>query len=496
MSAADYLQFVQAHQQHPLSASVAATNSITPSVDSSTLVTPDPAPPDLEAHATERPPPGDLHHVLGNRKPPSSSTSSDEITLNSKRYWCISMHEQVVYDVSNHKASKHGSLVDHGANGGLAGSDVRIINKDVVPCLVDVSGIDSHQVTNLPIITVGGVVPSQCGPVIAIMHQYAYMGSGKTIHSSGQLEWFKNDVNDKSLHVPGGLQRITTNDGYVHPLTIRNGLPYVSIRPFTDHEWDTLPHVVWTSDVEWDPSVLDCTIDDEPTWYDAISDLEGGILQSPFDEFGHHSYCSADLHFFDVGEEVDLDEVVDEVVSAHDSKQLIFSHEHQIQSNPHQTKKKAPNYEALRPFFLYATADVIKRTFHATTQYARSAMGGIHLKNTYHSPFPALNVHRRKEAVATDTVYADEPAIDNGCTAAQLFIGHDSLVADAYPLKTEKQFVNTLEDNIRKRGAMDKLISDRAQVEVSKRVQDILRAYHIDDWQSEPHYQHQNMAER
>ena len=84
MSAADYLQFVQAHQQHPLTAPVTATNTITPSVDSSALVTPDPAPPDLEAHATERPPPGDLHHVLGNRKPSSSSTSSDEITLNGK----------------------------------------------------------------------------------------------------------------------------------------------------------------------------------------------------------------------------------------------------------------------------------------------------------------------------------------------------------------------------------------------------------------------------
>ena len=76
-------------------------------------------------------------------------------------------------------------------------------------------------------------------------------------------------------------------------------------------------------------------------------------------------------------------------------------------------------------------------------------------------------MHRRHEAVATDTVYSDEPAIDNGCTAAQIFIGRDSMVADAYPLKTEKQFVNTLEDNICKFGAMDKLISDRAQVEIS-----------------------------
>jgi hypothetical protein len=29
------------------------------------------------------------------------------------------------------------------------------------------------------------------------------------------------------------------------------------------------------------------------------------------------------------------------------------------------------------------------------------------------------------------------------------------LVADAYGLKTDKDFVNTFEDNIRKRGAMD-----------------------------------------
>ena len=34
---------------------------------------------------------------------------------------------------------------------------------------------------------------------------------------------------------------------------------------------------------------------------------------------------------------------------------------------------------------------------------------------------------------------------------------------------------------------MSKLISDRAQVKISKRVQDILRALFIDNWQSEPH---------
>ena len=43
---------------------------------------------------------------------------------------------------------------------------------------------------------------------------------------------------------------------------------------------------------------------------------------------------------------------------------------------------------------------------------------------------------------------------------------------------------------------MPKLINDRAQVEVSNKVQDILRNYLIKDWQSEPHNQHLNAAER
>ena len=82
------------------------------------------------------------------------------------------------------------------------------------------SVVFSHEVRDLPIVSVGGVVQSQYGLVIAIMHQYVLLGERKTIHSCGQLEWYKNDVNDKSLKV-GGLQRITTNDGYVHPLTLK-----------------------------------------------------------------------------------------------------------------------------------------------------------------------------------------------------------------------------------------------------------------------------------
>jgi hypothetical protein len=55
-------------------------------------------------------------------------------------------------------------------------------------------------------------------------------------------------------------------------------------------------------------------------------------------------------------------------------------------------------------------------------------------------------VKRRNEPVATDTVFSNTPVVDYGVTAAQIFVGLESLVADVYGLKTDKEFINTLED--------------------------------------------------
>jgi hypothetical protein len=116
------------------------------------------------------------------------------------------------------------------------------------------------------------------------------------------------------------------------------------------------------------------------------------------------------------------------------------------------------------------------------------------LKKHYKKPFPALNVHCREEALATNTVYSDVYAVDSGVTIAQLFVGLTSTVCDVYPLKTEKAFVNTLQDVIQRCGAPSNLVSNRAQVEISGRIKDILRSLIIGDWQSEPHQQHQNQV--
>jgi len=71
-------------------------------------------------------------------------------------------------------------------------------------------------------------------------------------------------------------------------------------------------------------------------------------------------------------------------------------------------------------------------------------------------------------------------------------VGVESLITDVYPMKTDWQFVNTLEEQIREWGAPTKPISDQAQVEISNQVKEILGVYCVADRQSEPH---QNFAE-
>ena len=60
---------------------------------------------------------------------------------------------------------------------------------------------------------------------------------------------------------------------------------------------------------------------------------------------------------------------------------------------------------------------------------------------------------------------------------ASLAVFHLSF--DIFGMKTDAQFVNTLEDVIRKQGAMDKLITDSARGEPSQGVLNTLRALSI-----------------
>ena len=119
------------------------------------------------------------------------------------------------------------------------------------------TGIDSHEVQGLDVVQCAALVETDHGIVNLIMDEYACYGKGHNIHSSGQIEWFKNSVHDRSVQVVG-QQRICTIVGYSMPLVCRSGLMYLSLLgKSSDDDLERYPALDLTGSHEWDPSVLD-----------------------------------------------------------------------------------------------------------------------------------------------------------------------------------------------------------------------------------------------
>ena len=128
----------------------------------------------------------------------SIHTSDDDASdisnvLSVKRSRQIQVCQQYLFQHANHTNQQ---LLDHGANGGLAGSDMRVIHK--THRKTNIQGIDNHEVTGLDVVTAATLLNTSHGKVIGIFNEYAYLGKGSSIHSSGQLEWLKTNV-DKNL---------------------------------------------------------------------------------------------------------------------------------------------------------------------------------------------------------------------------------------------------------------------------------------------------------
>ena len=108
---------------------------------------------------------------------------------------------------------------------------------------------------------------------------------------------------------------------------------------------------------------------------------------------------------------------------------------------------------------------------------------------------------RLNEIVATDTFFSSVAAHDDGimghggATMAQLYVGTSSHLTAVFPMSSESQMHATLMDFIRMHGAPNMLLSD-AKTQISSKVIDILRHYHIKQHRSEPYYQNQNLAEQ
>ena len=120
-----------------------------------------------------------------------------------------------------------------------------------------VTGRDNHEIPGLVLVQCAAPVHTNHGIVNLIMNEYAYYGRNDSIHSSGQIEWYTNTLDDKSVKV-GGQQRIITNDGHSMPLVCKGGLVDLELQGIpTDKDLQTYPSVYLTNPDEWDPSVLD-----------------------------------------------------------------------------------------------------------------------------------------------------------------------------------------------------------------------------------------------
>ena len=279
--------------------------------------------------------PTDIQNVMSVSKRNISSHESSRQIQTHQRYVFARVNQ------SNHH------LIDRGANGGLAGADMRVIH--TTPRKINIVGIDDHELTGLNVVTAAALLDTQKGPIIGVFHEYAHLGKGRSIHAAGQMECFNCQVDDRSKLV-GGAQRIETSEGYVISLSIESGLVYMhSIRIPTDQELQNYPHVFFTSPDNWDASVLDHEI--TPYLLEDINQhSDDSLLQdSIFDEYGdpHHRALQTLNIFCDIpslppGEPI--------------------THAHLNDSNPAEE-----DWKTLQPYFGWQSVQVIKNTYKVTS---------------------------------------------------------------------------------------------------------------------------------
>jgi hypothetical protein len=454
--------------------------------------------------------------------------------------------EDVVYSVSQGKisCSKSMSLVDRGANGFVGGADCVLIGTPSLTRTVNITGIDNHQMRNVPIATVGAHVISNRGPVICVFNEVAYHGKHQSILSAIQMEHYGITVHDKSRAV-GGKAQLSTPDGFLFPLSILNGLPYLHMRPYTEEEYKELPHVIMTSDMVWNPRTFDSVIDP----YEAASKLPQQKYMLPhrdYDLYGEYTISNlrtsnqSILAFGQNGqvnfeEYITMEHELEEPITPHETANVDFwvneaeyitnetiarcirvaattrsaSANHpgctndDVQNTIH--TRSAPrvhtpstrDYTSLQRFFAWLPINMIKETFKNSTQYGfQPSSPDGNLFKRWHSPNPAMNVFRLNDDLLTDKVYSDTPAISGGQTEAQIFFGRKCHIIHVEPISKIRKFIHCLQDFVRKWGAPNRLLGDHAANQSSFKVMDYLRLLWIGNWCSEPYYQHQNMFER
>ena len=328
----------------------------------------------------------------------SINTSDDAASdishgLSAKRSPQIQVCQCYLFQHANHTNQQ---LVDHGANEGLAGSDMHVIHRTYRK--INIQGIDNHEVTGLDVVTAATLLNTSQGKVIGIFNEYAYLGKGSFIHSSGQVEWFKTNVDEKSVKV-GGTQLIPTLDGYSVPLLIKDGLAYATSlgRP-TAQDMDTYPHVFFASPDEWDSSVFD----HDPPHLDGLDPSQ--VTDQPFGDPMFDACGDFNKHII-----ANLNTLLDAPQGDCGSYTEISSF---FTANLHQSSPQEPDWNALRPFFAWTSPSSIKDTFNVTTRHGTAP----HIQDYQSEPYHQ-HQNKAEDHLGLSKLYTNTVMNTSGCPA-------------------------------------------------------------------------------
>ena len=142
---------------------------------------------------------------------------------------------------------------------------------------------------------------------------------------------------------------------YIIPINFRNGLPFISMRPYKDKEWDELPHVTITADIDWDPTILDNELEDNEEWVNTLKDPPTLTPDPLFDEIGNYR------NTVEVSKALMESKALEEVIIK-DTFTMYSLYKHTIQP-------RAVDYQKYTQHFIFVPPEVIKRTFKKTTQF-------------------------------------------------------------------------------------------------------------------------------
>ena len=407
----------------------------------------------------------------------STNTSDDAASdishvLSVKRSPQIQVCQHHLFQHANHTNQQ---LVDHGTNGGLAGSYMHVIHR--THRKTNIQGIDNHEVTGLDVVTgqpsstplkEKSLAYSMNMPTLGRDHPFIHQVNLNGLRPMLMKNLSKLVVPNLSLLWMDILSLSSSRMVWPMPPPLENP----QIRTWTHIHMSFSPLLI--NGIHQSLTMILHTLMDW-TPVKSLTNLLVTPCLMPMEISMSASLPTSTSSW------MHLQKIV-----GHTQKSLLFSQPISITVHP-KSLTRMPYAHSLHGHPHPASR---------TLSMSPPGMGLLHIPRITSRSTLSLAI---QFSTSTDTVKLLQQTpyslTLHGSTMAQFFCGRDTLVCDAYDIKSTKQFINTLSDNIRKRGAMDLLISDEGKYEISQQVTELLRSLFIQDYQSEPHHQHQNKAE-